>query len=316
MPDTPRVSAIIPCFNGERYIADAVRSVLAQTEPSVEAIVIDDASPDGSVDALASLLEDPRVRLIRHDENRGIAAARNTGIRASSAEFIGLLDQDDLWLPEKTAKQLAVFDRSPDDLGLVFSAVQTRVMDSGDPDVMPAVQPPVHLNEMERRDALRALYRANFIETASVLVRRRCFDELGLLDETITSGSDDYEFWLRLAARYAIHRSVDVTSVRRLHSANVSANRVRLITGARGFIERVGREHEELADLVEPKLAWLESRLGSSHRNEGRYADARTSYRASLGHDFSWRTVFLLAATCLGPVGAWLFNARRRRLTG
>ncbi len=99
--ETPRVSAVIPCYNGERYVVDAVESVFAQTEPRVEVIVVDDCSSDSSVALLEPLLSDPRLRILRHSGNRGIAAARNTGIRASSAEFVGLLDQDDLWLPDK-----------------------------------------------------------------------------------------------------------------------------------------------------------------------------------------------------------------------
>ena len=210
----PRVSAIIPCYNGERCVADAVESVLAQTEPRVEAIVVDDASPDASARVLEPLLANPRVRLLRHEENRGIAAARNTGIRASRAEFIGFLDQDDLWLPDKTERQLAVFDSHGSDIGLVLSPVDTQDMDGTPLRVLQSMRPPERLAEMSRTDALRALYRGNFVTTASVLVRRSCFDELGLLDEAVRGGSDDYEFWLRLATRYRLMTTDGTTAVR------------------------------------------------------------------------------------------------------
>ncbi|MCD4689923.1 glycosyltransferase [bacterium] len=116
MPDsdkTPRVSVIIPCYGGERFVVAAVESVLAQTEPRVEVIVVDDHSPDGSRAVLEPLLSNPRVRLLTHNENRGIAAARNTGLRTSDAEFIGFLDQDDLWLPGKIELPLGVFADGP-----------------------------------------------------------------------------------------------------------------------------------------------------------------------------------------------------------
>ncbi len=314
--ETPRVSVIIPCYNGERFVVDAVESVLAQTEPRVEAIVVDDCSSDSSVELLEPLLSDSRLRILRHSGNRGIAAARNTGIRASEAEFVGLLDQDDLWLPEKIALQLAAFDDGPSDLGLVFSPVETRALGGGAPGVMQGVQPPERLNEMSVTATLRALYEANFITTASVLLRRSCFDELGMLNEAIRGGSDDYEFWLRLAARYPIRSVGRVTAVRRLHDSNVSSDRQRIIGGTLGFIEQFGSDHEELADLVEPKLAWLHARLGGSYRNDGRYSEAQAAYRESLGHAFSWRTVLLLAMTGLGPLGGLLFGARRKRVAG
>jgi len=314
--ETPRVSAIIPCYNGERFVADAVRSVLAQTESRVEAIVVDDCSSDSSVEVLESLLSDPRLRILRHSGNRGIAAARNTGIRASSAEFIGLLDQDDLWLPGKIERQLQAFSDGPPDLGLVFSPVETRDAEGRPLRVIEGVRPPDHLGEMSRTDALRALYRANFITTASALVRRECFVELGLFDEKIRGGADDFEFWLRLATRYRMHQLSVPVAVRRVHGGNYSADAPRMYGESMGYVERFGREREELADLVEPKLAWMHARLGSHYRNDGRYAHARASYRASLGHAFTWRTLFLLVMAALGPLGSRVFRARREWMTG
>ncbi len=314
--ETPRVSAIIPCYNGERYVVDAVESVLAQTESRVEAIVVDDCSSDRSVARLEPLLSDPRLRILRHSGNRGIAAARNTGIRASDAEFVGLLDQDDLWLPEKTARQLAAFDEGPSDLGLVFSPVETRDAAGRPIKIIKGIQPPENLAEMPRTDALRALYRGNFIQTASTLIRRSCLAEIGLFDESIRGGADDFELWLRLAVRYRMHRLNETVALRRIHDENYSADASRMYGESLAYVERFGHEHEELADLVQPKLAWMHARLGSHYRNNGEYSRARASYRRSLGHAFAWRTAFLLAMAGLGPLGGMLFRARRARMTG
>lgn len=103
----PLVSAIIPTHNRARMLARAVRSVLRQTYPRIEIIVVDDASRDDTKEVLESFA-DPRIRYVRHETNKGGAAARNTGIRAAQGEYIAFLDDDDEWMPEKTEEQLKV----------------------------------------------------------------------------------------------------------------------------------------------------------------------------------------------------------------
>ena len=113
------VSVVIPCYNAERFIEQTLGSVFSQTDRPREVIVIDDGSTDGSVGVMEkyvqSLSEDERERftLIRQ-ENAGESRARNVGIDRSTCEFVAFLDADDLWLPEKIAKQLEAFEKYPD----------------------------------------------------------------------------------------------------------------------------------------------------------------------------------------------------------
>ena len=93
---TPKVSVIIPAYNGKEYLAEAIRSVLDQTYPNFEIVVVDDASPEFLWDII-NKFNDPRVRIIRHERNFGAVAARQTGFKASSGDIIALLDQDDLF---------------------------------------------------------------------------------------------------------------------------------------------------------------------------------------------------------------------------
>ncbi|HEY8600249.1 MAG TPA: glycosyltransferase [Thermomicrobiales bacterium] len=101
--NTPTVSVIIPVYNGARYLTEAIESVLAQTDPPLEIIVVDDGSTDGSAAIAAAF---PAVHLISQP-NRGVATARNVGIAAARGELIAFLDQDDLWLPGKLHAQVA-----------------------------------------------------------------------------------------------------------------------------------------------------------------------------------------------------------------
>ena len=107
----PTVSIVMPVWKSERYIAEAVKSVLGQTFEAFELLIVDDGSPDGSLD-ICRAFSDPRIRYLRQ-ENRGLAAARNTGLRHARGEFIAFLDSDDIWEPEKLERHVAHLRSSP-----------------------------------------------------------------------------------------------------------------------------------------------------------------------------------------------------------
>lgn len=113
-----KVSVIIPVYGVEKYIAATVQSVLDQTYTNFEILIIDDASPDKSVE-ICQKFTDPRIKII-HQANRGLAGARNTGIRHAQGEYLAFLDGDDLWLPQKLEKQIAHLENSPA-VGVSFS---------------------------------------------------------------------------------------------------------------------------------------------------------------------------------------------------
>ena len=108
----PLVSVIIPAINRASVLPQSAGSVLAQTMGDLELIIVDDCSTDSTAEAAASL-DDPRVKVIRHETNRGVSAARNSGVAAASGRYIAFLDSDDTWLPEKLAVQLAQLEASP-----------------------------------------------------------------------------------------------------------------------------------------------------------------------------------------------------------
>ena len=116
----PRISVIIPVYNGAAYLGAAIESVLGQSRPPTEIIVVDDGSTDGSA-AVAARFGN-QVRAI-FQEHGGIGAARNTGVRAAGGDFLAFLDADDLWMPDKLALQLEVFATNPD-VDLVFGAAR------------------------------------------------------------------------------------------------------------------------------------------------------------------------------------------------
>lgn len=185
----------MPAFNAESHIAESIQTVFEQTFADWELIVVDDGSTDSTAEVVARYqAEDPRIHLVRRD-NGGQAAARNTGIRQSSAPVVAFLDADDLWLPEKLARQLDILQQTHADLvycdGYVF-------YDDGSPEradffaIVPgAVSGPT---------MFRLLYARNRIATLSVVVRRQALERVGCFVESRRfQNCEDYDLWLRLA---------------------------------------------------------------------------------------------------------------------
>ena len=125
----PLVSVVMPVYNGERYLSEAIESILTQTLSDLELVVVDDCSTDGSAAIVRDhASRDERVQLLQHERNRGSATARNSGIAISRGEFIAAMDCDDVSLPQRLEKQAAFLQANPD-IGLVGSFVQTASAD-------------------------------------------------------------------------------------------------------------------------------------------------------------------------------------------
>ncbi|MEB3294138.1 MAG: glycosyltransferase family 2 protein [Synechococcales bacterium] len=116
--DSKKVSVIVPVYNAEQYVALTIQSLLDQTYKNLEILIVDDGSPDRSVEACQQF-SDPRIQIIRQP-NRGLPGARNTGIRHATGDYIGFLDADDIWVPEKIEKHVAHLNSSPQ-VGISFS---------------------------------------------------------------------------------------------------------------------------------------------------------------------------------------------------
>lgn len=181
----PLVTAVIPSFNYGHYVIDAVKSALVQTYRPMEVIVVD----DGSTDDTRKRLE-PWMDSIRYvfQENRGLSAARNTGIRFARGEWIALLDADDQWHPHKTELQLRATEQYPD-VGLIGSSPATSST---------AALP---CNPVVRMLGVRDFLISNPMGPSSALIKRDCFDCVGLFDETLRS-VEDRDMWLRIATRW------------------------------------------------------------------------------------------------------------------
>lgn len=196
------VSVVIPAHNSGPYIVPALDSILAQKHRPVEILVVDDGSTDSTAQTVRGYA--PEVRVIEQ-EQRGHPAARNVGIRAASGEFLGFLDHDDLWSPDKLELQLARFEHNPE-LDLVFGHIQNFLT----PEMPP-----------EERDLMAVPLRPlPGLLQGSLLARRRSFDRVGLFSEEHSIG--DFLDWYgrALLARMNVEMLPETVVYRRIHANN------------------------------------------------------------------------------------------------
>lgn len=286
--ENPKVSVIIPCYNGEKFIREAVESVLDQTYQNFEIIIVDDGSTDNSKATIELYLTDGRIKFIQHGRNRGIPAARNTGIKASTGHFIAFLDQDDIWYPEKLEKSLCAFDKGAESLGVVFSDVNIEERDGS---VTRRTHRKYDSVKLGRKGFIRTLFMGNFIPTSSVVTRKICFNKLGLLDERLYGG-DDFDFWLRVAGTFDFRYLSEVLLKIRRHSDNASSKAVyTMIDQSMSIIvPKAIQRYPFLASLKGRKTSSLYYSFGAYLIRDGEAAKARKFFiKAIRERSLNWK---------------------------
>jgi glycosyltransferase involved in cell wall biosynthesis len=246
--ESPLVSVVIPCYNGAKFIAQAIDSALAQKYQSLEVIVVDDGSSDSSIGVVREY--GSAVQLIAQ-RNSGVAAARNAAIEKSSGAFIAFLDQDDSWRADKIAKQVAVLQLD-ESLALVHTAA--AYVDAAGQAVD---RSGVRLTKAAGH-CFMDLLRHNTITMSSVVLRRDAL--AGARFNSALDGCDDWDLWLQVCRRRPIAYLDEQLTTIRMHDSNVSNNRIRMLNTDLAVLERV-LARERAPDVV---------------------AQARTQYRDTL----------------------------------
>ena len=199
------VSCIVPVFNGEKYLAEAVDSILAQTYRPLEIIVADDGSTDGTAAVVASYGDQLRYN---RQEHAGAPVARNLGLTIARGEFVAFLDSDDLWHPEKLQRQMARFQARPE-LDLCVTHVQNFWI----PDLE---------DEKARFQNHRLAAALPGYVTQTLLARRSAFEAVGLFNENLRVG-DPADWFLRASERGLVTEMLtDILVYRRMHESNMS----------------------------------------------------------------------------------------------
>lgn len=260
------VSVIVPTFNRCFMVKQAIHSVLRQSYPCIEIIVVDDASQTDVISELKKSFGGG-IKYIRHNINRGAAAARNTALRFARGEFCAFIDDDDLWYPEKLSWQMKYFAED-DQIGLVSCGYQYLVNGKIARERLPYCNGDTYL----------ALLRGNFIGSASLpVVRRHCLEAVGGFDAKLSS-CQDWDLWLRLAKRYPFRFVNKALVIRQIHPDQMTGNIRRKIEGRLSIVKKYMTVLQQDRRLYGLHLR----RLASLHLFEGLRAQALGYYILSI----------------------------------
>lgn len=295
------ISVVLPTYNRAHLLPRALASVAAQTHPVDEVIVVDDASTDGTREVVVRSTTS-NVRYLRHDRNRGGAAARNTGIRAASGDWIAFLDSDDAWLPTKLAVQMRTLAERP----------EARACTSADVVLRPGRDPERRFTGYSDDDLARSLLHTYVGVTSSFVVARSALEQVGGFDPSLAS-CQDWDLLLRLVRSHPV---VHVqTPLVRIHA---SADEPGITRGNPDYVSGIERFHEkheaDIHDAGKRAVAVHAFRMGQAYALSGTMDDARDAFRRAMTYR-PWRSRLVVHwfATFAGPTTYRTLVEWRRR---
>ena len=302
----PLVSVIMPCYNGQAYLAEAIESVLGQSYRNFELIVVDDGSTDRSDEILRGYGD--RIRVTRQS-NKGVSAARNVGIFKSRGEFIAFLDSDDYWHPEFLRKMIA--GMADPATAIAYCGWQNVGTTTGKPFVPP---------DYETRDKMHHLLRfASLWPIHAILIRRSAMPR-GLPFNPAYPACEDYDLWLRIASFHRIQLVPEVLAFYRKHSTEqATADQARVARYNLLVKKRFLRDFPHLmqgATRAQLRACYAGGIIDRGYRClwKGDLASAHLIFRHALFKGVIGIKDLKYAVPSLLPLGvyAWLARGRRR----
>lgn len=310
----PRVAVIIPTFEPKAYLTDALNSVLHQTHQDLAVVVVDDGSSTRvAEDVVARFAEMAAFPVLYvRQQNRGAGGARNRGLAASDSEFVAFLDHDDIFLPHKLEKQIALLHPRPRDYALVCGGV--RMVAVGGRRVRDFVPASADGHEY-RALAEGQLVLRTPLQTS--LYRRECVDMIGGFDESLRN-SQDFDLTMRLARRYRILTHPDIVcEYRKRANSNSTGDPNRSLPNVLRFIDKLEQDDPNLSPAIlrrRRQRAWFAA--ARKHLiTQGDFAAFRRTLNKGIertGRPVSWRGWAALTLSRTGVLGAFLTRVWKR----
>lgn len=262
-----KISVVIPAYNAQEYIGDALVSVLEQTYAVFEVIVVDDGSTDRTKKEIEEFQDkhkhgffNPQTEIhYIYQDNKGPAAARNTGIQHARGNYIAFLDSDDLWYPQKLERQMALIGQS----SYVMVYCDMTHVENGE-EVYRSYLHEVPYKYFERGNIYENLLKENFIFTPTVLVKKEVLLECQLFDEELMI-CEDYKMWLSIAKKYRIGFVDEPLVTRRRTEMNITQDRLLYIQSGLSLFEELmqyPRHSKKNKQIVHERLQQYYYELG------------------------------------------------------
>lgn len=294
----PKVSVIIPTHNRSGCLKLAIASVLNQTYQDFEIIVVDDASNDNTVEIVETFNEE-RIKYIRHEKCKGPAGARNTGVKNASGKYVAFLDDDDEWLPQKLFLQVDVLDHSSRQIAGVYSGFLR--IDKRSRKTIDRVIP------TKRGDIFQDMLLGNCIGTSTILLKKECFERVGLFDESMLF-CEDYDLWVRISKQFQFEYIKEPLVNYSVQENSYSTNYERVIMG----IETLNRKYENLFAINRKNYSNRCYTLGVLYCYSGRIKEGREAFLTAIKlYPFDIRHYYNLCLSLLGT--DWFKKLKRFR---
>jgi len=197
----PLVTAFVGCYNHSRFVEECLDSVRHQTYPNLQVIIFDDGSKDNSVSVIDTWLKKHRLdwQFISHTRNVGICASLNEVLPLARGKYISMVAADDVWLPDKTARQVEMMEQMPADVGVLYSDA-FQIDENGE--TLPQMFIEAHRKFVVPPEGFLfdVLWEGNFIPAMTTLIRRECFTQVGTYDEDLCF--EDWDIWMRISRTF------------------------------------------------------------------------------------------------------------------
>ncbi|MEN6293489.1 MAG: glycosyltransferase family 2 protein [Methanobacterium sp.] len=228
----PTVSVIIATYNRAYLIGRAIKSILDQTFQDFELIIVDDGSSDNTKELITKYMqEDPRIKYIKNKRNLGLPKTRNEAIKVAQGKYIGLLDDDDEWLPNKLEKQVNKFQSTPKTVGLVYCGlIYISRNEKPSKTIIPKL----------KGNLFTDILKGNFFGSSTPLIKKECFEKSGFFDGNFSNG-EDWDMWIRISKNYEIDYVPEALTLYYVHGNQMSANFNDTIEG----FEKILKKHNE-----------------------------------------------------------------------
>lgn len=296
-----KISVVITCYKYAQYLPFAMDSALGQTHRNIEVIMVNDGSPDNTDEVMQRYLSDRRVIYVKQ-ENAGQAIAKNNGIKRASGDFIAFLDADDIWALDKLEKQLPLFENPQ--VGVVYCRVN-YIDEQGKP-----IERNMHsLLEPRSGWIVQHIFLDNLVPFCAAVVRRECFDRVGVMDPSFRMGID-WDLWLRMSVHYQFEFVDEALLTYRVgHSGQMSKNFLVREQDTMRIMQKFLAANPQLLprSLVQWALAYSFCNRGYYFRREDGWKSLRFYLRA-IGARWNHGTAYygvlkLIGYKVLAPLG-------------